>query len=390
MKDQPQLIVEDSFSERQSRRCRWACPKSAVFAIGCLWVVTTVQAVVPPPDGGYAGGNTAEGTQSLFNLLAGAVNNTAIGYRALFNDTTGNNNTGIGAVVLFANTTGASNTAAGFRTLVANTTGSDNTGNGFEALTHNTVGMQNTGIGNLALANNTTGNFNTALGTFALGNNTTGTSNIGVGDGSGFNLTTGSFNIDIGNAGVGGEAATIRIGTAQTNTYVAGIYGAMVPFAPMPVFCGTDGHLGTMPSSARFKDNIKAMDDASEAILALKPVTFRYKQALDSSGIPQFGLVAEQVEKVNPDLVVHDDKGKPYSVRYEAVNAMLLNEFLKEHRQVGELKAAAAHQQLINAEQQKAISTLTTALKEQTEQIRKVSAQLEANKAPTRPVANQL
>jgi hypothetical protein len=156
---------------------------------------------------------------------------------------------------------------------------------------------------------------------------------------AGKNLTTGDNNIDIGNQGVPGEANTIRIGTlgTQTATYLAGIYGKTVPKST-PVFVNSDGKLGTITSSARFKDEIKSMDNASEAILALNPVTFRYKKEFDPEGIPQFGLVAEEVEKVNPALVVRDAAGKPYTVRYEAVNAMLLNEFLKEHRKMEQLK----------------------------------------------------
>src|SRR4030095_10706884 len=139
----------------------------------------------------------------------------------------------------------------------------------------------------------------------------------------------------IGNLGRAHESNTIRIGRTadQTATFIAGISGATVP-AGVAVIVGADGHLGTTTSSARFKEAIKPMDKASEAILALEPVTFRYKHDLDPDGIPQFGLVAEQVEKVNPDLVARDDQGKPCTVRYEAVNAMLLNEFLKEHRKV--------------------------------------------------------
>ena len=158
-----------------------------------------------------------------------------------------------------------------------------------------------------------------------------------MGVSAGINLTTGSNNIDIGNAGVAGESNTIRIGTAgtQTATFIAGITGATVP-GGVGVIVGNNGQLGTVVSSERFKDEIKPMDKASEAILALKPVTFRYKKELDPDGIPQFGLVAEEVEKVNPDLVARDEQGKAYTVRYEAVNAMLLNEFLKEHRKVQE------------------------------------------------------
>src|SRR5205814_2591240 len=162
-------------------------------------------------------------------------------------------------------------------------------------------------------------------------------SNIALGDSAGTNLTTGSNNIDIGNKGKAGESQYIRIGTKGTHTHtlVAGISGATVA-GGVGVIIDTNGHLGTVVSSERFKDKVKPMDKASEVILALKPVTFRYKKELDPAGIPQFGLVAEEVEKVNPDLVARDADGKVYTVRYEAVNAMLLNEFLKEHRKVEE------------------------------------------------------
>jgi hypothetical protein len=204
--------------------------------------------------------------------------------------------------------------------------------------------------------------------------NTTGKQNIALGPNAGYKLTTGDNNIDIGNEGVAGEANTIRIGKAgiHTDTFIAGISGATV--AGNVVVCDSNGHLGTAVSSARFKDDIKPMDKASEAILALKPVTFHYKKELDPEGIPQFGLVAEHVEKVNPDLVVKDSEGKLYTVRYEAVNAMLLNEFLKEHRKVEDLEANAARQQ-------KQIEALTAGLQ-------KVSAQLEASKPAPQVVNN--
>jgi hypothetical protein len=196
---------------------------------------------------------------------------------------------------------------------------------------------------------------------------TTGSNNIAVGAEAGINLTSGNNNIDIGNPGVAGESRTIRIGTRQTHraTFIAGISGATVP-SGVGVIVGSNGQLGTVVSSARFKKAIQPMDKASEAILALKPVTFCYKHELDPDSIAQFGLIAEQVEKVNPDLVARDEEGKPYSVRYEAVNAMLLNEFLKEHREVQEQKATIA-------KQQKQIEVLTVGLQ-------KVSAQLEMSK----------
>src|SRR5262249_32078470 len=195
-----------------------------------------------------------------------------------------------------------------------------------------------------------------------------GSGNIALGVSAGQSLTTGNNNIDIGNLGVAGEANTIRIGWGgvQKATFIDGIRGAVVP-GGIGVVIGTDGHLGTVSSSARFKEAIKPMGKASEGIFSLKPVTFRYKYKLDPEGIPQFGLVAEQVAKVTPDLVARDDKGKVNTVRYEAVNAMLLNEFLKEHRKVQELEAAIA-------QQQKEIKALTASLKEQTLQIKKVKA----------------
>jgi uncharacterized coiled-coil protein SlyX len=219
--------------------------------------------------------------------------------------------------------------------------------------------------------------------------------NIALGDGAGGNLTTGSNNIDIGNTGVAGESATIRIGKSgtQTKTFVAGINGAAVTGSAVKV--NAAGQLGTAPSSERFKDAIKPMDKASEVILGLKPVTFHYKKELDPESIPQFGLVAEQVEKVNPDLVVRDGDGKPYTVRYEAVNAMLLNEFLKEHKAsveehgtVRELKSTVAQQEATIAQLKSGMEALTATVREQATQIQKVSAQLQASKPATQVVNN--
>jgi hypothetical protein len=229
-----------------------------------------------------------------------------------------------------------------------------------------------------------TGSNNTAVGLNALGKNTTGNNNIAIGNLAGFHLTTGSNNIDIYDQGIGGEGNTIRIGKAgtQQTAFIAGISGATVPTG-VAVIIDSTGHLGTIVSSARFKEAIKPMDKASEAILALKPVTFRYKHELDPDGIPQFGLVAEEVEKVNPDLVARDADGRPYTVRYEAVNAMLLNEFLKEHRKVESLEKAMAEQQKENA-------AMRAMIKAQAAQIQKVSAQLEAsNPAPQTALNNR-
>jgi hypothetical protein len=342
------------------------------LAIGWFTLSPTAQAVSPPPDGGYANDNTAEGTDALFSLTTG-TDNTAIGFDALFSNTTGGSNTATGSIALTSNTTGVRNTANGFAALNSNTTGerntatgraalvnntagNNNTADGHDALFSNTTGIRSTATGSFALFANTTASFNTAHGYFALFSNTTGASNtadgydalvnnttgggnIALGNFAGANLTTGDNNIDIGHQGVAAEANTIRIGTqgTQTSAYLAGVYQTTIATG-LVMKVDSDGHLGTVGSSERFKDVIKPMDKASEAILALKPVTFHYKKELDPAGTPQFGLVAEEVEKVNPDLVVRDANGKPYTVRYEAVNAMLLNEFLKEHHKVQELQ----------------------------------------------------
>ena len=347
--------------------------------------------------------NTAIGSDTLFSNTTGTQNtangafalesnttgyyNTANGALALPSNTTGAQNTANGYAALINNTTGAQNTANGAGALDNNTTGSNNTANGVSALFYNTTGIQNTANGINALLRNTTGSNNTADGFQALNKNTTGSSNIALGINAGLNLTTGSNNIDIGNTGVASDAKKIRIGTrlTHTNTYIAGISGVTVA-GGVGVIIDTNGHLGTVVSSERFKDEIKPMDQTSEAILALKPVTFRYKQELDPDGIPQFGLVAEEVEKVNPDLVARDEQRKVYTVRYEAVNAMLLNEFLKEHRKVQKLEATIAKQQkdflATAAHQQEQIEALTAGLQ-------RVSAQVEMSRPAPQMVLNQ-
>src|SRR4029077_16682175 len=360
-----------------------------LLALGLLALSQMVQAVVPPPDGGYPGGNTAEGHNALLSLTTGTYNtalgllslrnnttgifntatgvgtlflntadgNTATGAGALLSNTIAVRNTANGAFTLFSNTEGIENIANGYQALFNNTNGNENTANGAFSLFHNTIAHDNTASGQAALVSNTTGNDNTATGVTALDNNTTGNNNIAVGSMAGFNLTTGDFNIDIGNNGVTGEGFTIRIGDVETQTraFIAGIFA--VPVTGTGVVVGSDGQLGVAASSQRFKDEIKSMDKASEAILALKPVTFRYKHEIDPKRIPQFGLVAEEVEKVNPDLVACDAKGEPYTVRYEAVNAMLLNEFLKERRKVQEQEATIADLRSAMARQRKDFET---------------------------------
>jgi hypothetical protein len=370
-------------------------------------------AVSPAPDGSYPGGNTAEGQNALLSLTTGTYNtalglfslrsnttgyfntatgagtlllntadgNTATGAGALLSNTIAIRNTANGAFTLFSNTAGIENIANGYQALFNNTSGSENTANGAFALFHNTTGHDNAANGQAALVNNTTGHDNTAAGVTALDNNTTGNNNIAVGSMAGFNLTTGDFNIDIGNNGVAGEGFTIRIGDVETQTraFIAGIFA--VPVTGTGVVVDSDGQLGVAASSRRFKDEIKPMDKASEAILTLKPVTFRYKHEIDPKRIPQFGLVAEEVAKVSPDLVARDAKGEPYTVRYDAVNAMLLNEFLKEHRR-------AQQQEATIAELKSGIKALAGKVNEQASQIQKVSAQLEVSKPARRKVVN--
>jgi hypothetical protein len=422
------------------------------------------RAVSPPPDGGYPGGNTAEGQSALLGLTTGGYN-TAVGFFALRTDTTGQFNTALGAGTLFANTgdlntgsgaaallsntdgifntangaftlfsntTGGANTAVGAQALLNNTGGSDNNAFGWKALVSNTEGDSNNAVGVNALESNTEGSSNNAFGLNALVSNTTGDANTAVGHEALFSNTTGNQNnavgyqalysqqtgyannafgvyalhylVDadgnnafgtealysnvsgVGNTAIGdsagrdvdgnynicvgagvegysGENNTIRIGDNLPTKpgfaacFIGGINGQTAA-SGTAVFIEANGKLGTITSSRRFKDHIEPMDSVSEVLYALRPVSFRYKKTIDPARTPQLGLVAEDVEKVNPDLIVRDNEGKPYSVRYDQVNAMLLNEFLKEHRTVLELK--------------KEIAALTASVKEQAARIEKM------------------
>src|SRR6266496_2763855 len=324
--------------------------------------------------------NTATGFQALASNTMGS-NNTATGRNALLQNTTGILNTATGESALYTNSTGGDNTANGYQCLFSNTTGYSNTAEGLIALSSNTTGHNNTATGSAALFHNTIGVGNTADGDSALQQNTTGSNNVALGVNAGFNLTTGSNNIVIGAGvfGTAGEGGKIRIGKqgTQNGTFIAGIYNVSEGGTIKPVYINSTCRLWTQPpaSSGRFKTKIKAMDKSSEALLALKPVTFHYKN--DEQSTAQFGLIAEEVAKVSPELVVRDDDGEIYTVRYEAVNAMLLNEFLKEHRKLEELKKDF---QATVAQQQKEIRALTAGLEAQAAQIQTVSAQLEVNK----------
>ena len=396
------------------------------FSLACFALSPRAQAVVPPPDGGYPGNNTAEGQNALLSLTTGVNNtavgwfslksnrngqlntavgagtlfsmvhasrNTAIGGAALFSDTNGEGNTGVGALALWSNTTGGFNTALGDYALVSNTVGFGNTAVGASALVNNNTGNVNIAIGDLALYSNFTGGGNTAVGEQALSDNQSGNVNIALGYAAGTRIT-GSSNIVIGNIGLAGESNTIRIGGdvfgygPQTAAFIAGISGTAV--VGDAVVVDENFQLGTVASSARFKKNIKPMDKTSEAILALKPVTFQYRS--DSKGTPQFGLIAEEVAKVNPDLIVRNRNGEIYSVRYEAVNAMLLNEFLKEHKMIEKQETTITRLtkdfQTVSTQQRNEIQLLSAQLKEQAAQIQKVSAQLEASKPAPQVVNN--
>jgi hypothetical protein len=374
------------------------------FVLICVATLPGAHAVSPPPDGGYPNFNTAEGQSALFSLTTGSAN-TAVGWFSLstnaagsFNTATGagsllfntaDQNTAFGAAALLFNATGINNTAVGAAALSSNTTGEGNTANGAFALFSNTEGVANTASGAAALSSNTTGsnntaygeealensnnNHNTAVGSSALRSNTTGSVNTALGSFAGINVTTADHVICIG---INGE-------NVSNSCFIGNIFGETTVNAGTPVMIDSAGQLGTTSSSRRFKKEIQPMDKASESLLALKPVTFHYKS--DNTSTPQFGLIAEEVADINPDLVVCDEKGEIYTVRYDAVNAMLLNEFLKEHRKVEDLKKDF---QATVAQQQKQIETLTAQLREQAAQIQKVSTQLETSKTAPQVVNN--
>jgi hypothetical protein len=403
-----------------------------IFSLTCFALLSKSQAVSPPPDGGYPGGNTAEGqsallsrTTGLYNTAVGiysilsltegsfctgvgagtlfantAADNTATGAGALFSNTIGEDNTANGTFALFSNTTGVVNTAVGASALFSNTAGNFNTAVGQQALFANTSGQENTAIGFAALGNNPPGNFNTAVGSFALlnttgaentavgknvlGNNTTGNSNTAVGSGALFS-STGSGNIALGD-NAGGSVTTasnvICIGASGANVdnscFIGQIYFNVQPIVgtdPDSVTITSAGRLGRgNVSSRRYKHDIQPMEKASEALYALKPASFRYNKEYDATQTLAFGLIAEEVAAVYPDLVGRNAEGQPESVRYEQINAMLLNEFLKEHRKNEE-------QEVTIARLQKQIEALTAGL-------HKVSAQLEVSKLPQQMVNN--
>jgi len=320
------------------------------------------------PEAALPGLNTADGDHALFSITTGTAN-TAVGWRSLSSDTTGSFNTGLGAGALALNTTEDSNTAVGTAALLLNTGGTSNTAVGRTAMLNNSTGNENTAVGVGALSACTTGGFNTAIGGIAGAAITTGQFNTIVGVIAGLFVTTASNTICIGGSGIN-VSNTCQIGN------IRGIQ--TVNNDALPVVIDSAGQLGTQSSSGRFKKDIKPMDQASEAVLALKPVTFHYKS--DNTNRPEFGLIAEEVAKVNPNLVAHQD-GQIYTVRYEAVNAMLLNEFLKAHKKLEAQDATIAELKSTVAQQQKAMEALTS-------QVQKVSAQIQVNKPAPQLTAN--
>jgi len=332
-------------------------------------------------------GNSAFGFQALLNNTEGLAN-TAAGQVALLSNTTGGSNTAVGAAALGTNTVGDGNTAIGFVALEANVDGGSNTAIGYGALDNNIDGDSNTATGSFALQDNTTGNNNTAVGDAALLHNTAGNQNVALGLGAGENATTGDNNVYIGALmqGVAAEANHTYIRNVNTTS----VSGGGTDTVTVNLATGLVGHLS---SSQRYKEKIKPMDKASEALYQLKPVSYRYKKEIDSTQSPAFGLIAEEVAAVNSALVACNSEGQPESVHYEMVNAMLLNEFLKEHKTVQELKSTVTGQQSIIAQQRQSFERR---LAEQEKQIKaltgvveKINAQFEMNNSAPRVAAGQ-
>src|SRR4030095_1149151 len=395
-----------------------------LFAAAWFLTLLQAQAINPPPDGCYPNFTTAEGCNALKALTSGA-GNTGIGAFALFQNTDAGSNTAVGAAALALNNAD-SNTAVGATALLLNTTGDANTAVGRNALTNNQIGSDNNAVGAFALFNNdssgmglanfnnahgrnallnnvdgdendafgedameenTTGAQNTAMGDDALDGNTTGNGNTAVGKEAGNSIVDGNDNVVLGhNAGIGIVHASrnIAIGVEENGPFadfddtcfIGSIFGQIVsdPRSQTAVFVDQFNNVGVFNSSRRYKHDIQPMDKASETLYRLKPVTFKFNS--DWKGTKQYGLIAEEVAEVDPQLVVRGRDGEVMAVHYEQINNMLLNEFLKEHRKVQDLEVTVARQQ-------KGMEVLTAQLQEQAAQIEKVSAQLEMTKPAT-------
>jgi hypothetical protein len=394
-------LADNTTGSNNSAFGSWALARStgnANTAIGAWTMYATISA------NGQASGsnNTALGTYALF-WYSTANNNTASGMNALYSNTTGNsntasgygalygtpptgegaggatgsNNTGIGTNTLYSYSTGSDNTASGYEALYSNTTGDYNNASGFFALRYNSTGSQNSASGVQALYTNKTGNYNTASGTDALYSNTTGSTNIAEGYKAGYNLTTGSNNIDIGNQGVAADSATIRIGTTstQTKTFIAGIYGTSVSGSAVVV--SSTGQLGVTVSSERFKTAIAPMGSNSDKLQELRPVTFHLKT--DPKGALQYGLIAEDVAKVYPDLVIRNESGRIDGVRYDELAPMLLNEVQQQKRQM-------VTQAEVNAAQAKRDAATAAQIRELREEVAQLKTLNQATQAALRDI----
>jgi hypothetical protein len=403
------------------------------LVLACFGLSPMAQAVLP--EGDLGNGNTVEGSGALQNLSTG-IHNNAFGNQTLNLNTTGSYNSATGSQALKANT-GDNNTAMGFQSLVINTTGDDNTAYGWRALFHNTIGNGNVAVGREALSQNTDagdnsvngantavgfralqfattsggvpGDANTGVGWLALQSNTIGQANTGIGSlalqamiigqrNSGFGRRAMEFATGNDNTGVGWRAGdnvttasgVICIGSStngqndNNTTYIGNVGSTIQPFSAGVVDFVTvrlsDNRLGHTASSRRYKEDIQSMDKASEVIYQLKPVTYHYKKDIEPTQNLDYGLVAEDVAKIDPKLAIRDGKGQIESVRYMAIYNMMLNEFLKEHRTVEDLKSTVAKQEAIIAQQQKGMELLAASLKDQAAQIQRVSAQVEVNK----------
>jgi hypothetical protein len=361
---------------------------SVVFVLAWFSIAPLVRAVVPAPDGGYPAFTTAEGQNALFSLTTGSAN-TAVGWFSLFSDTEGSFNTATGAGSLLFNISDQ-NTAFGAAALLFNTTGFGNTAVGAAALLNNTAnfvgtpnggpGSGNTAVGVSALSSNTTGAFSTAVGSYALVNNT-GFGNTALGSGAGVGVTNANNVIVIGEPGA----------NVNNSCFIGNIYSNVQPIVgtdPDSVTITSTGRLGRgNVSSRRYKHDIKSMENASEVLYALKPVSFRYNKEYDATQTIAFGLIAEEVAEVNPDLVGRNPKGQPESVRYEQINAMLLNEFLKEHRRGEEQDCKIQEQETTIAELRSEIRNLAASVNEQATELRRVSAQLQISNAAVQAIA---
>ena len=343
-------LVRDSINHSTRRR---GLHRTA-FALVASWLALSPQAQAVCREGCTGVGGTFLGDDASTRH-----EETAIGAGALRLGVYRVRNTAIGANALSSNTTGNNNVADGFRALFSNQAGFANTATGANALSSNTTGGRNVANGYNALFSNQAGRFNTAIGFRTLYQNT-GSNNVALGFNAGSNLTDGSGNVCIGYnvLGIAGESNTTRI---------SNIYSSVA--SGRAVYVDADNKIGTLVSSRRFKEEIKPISDSSEAILGLKPVTFHYKKEIEPNGAIMFGLIAEEVEKVDPDLVTRNEKGEPETVRYEAVNAMLLNEFLKQHRTVEEQDRTMEEQDRTVAQQEAEIRALASKLEKVSDEL---------------------